>query len=92
MENANVCENCKFWIETGASDAGLVGDCRRNSPSPITLNGSSEASVRMAAWPATAEDQWCGDFEERPMETKEVLERMAMIEKMEAERKTKKAS
>jgi hypothetical protein len=26
------------------------------------------------------------------METKEVLERMAMIEKMEAERKTKKAS
>jgi hypothetical protein len=46
----------------------------------------------MAAWPATAEDQWCGDYEERPMETREVLERMAMIEKMEADRKTKKAS
>jgi hypothetical protein len=92
MENAKVCENCKFWNETGASDAGLVGDCRRNSPSPITLNGRSEASVRMAAWPATAQDQWCGDFEERPMETKEVLERMAMIEKMEADRKTKKAT
>ena len=92
MEKATVCENCKFWNETGASDAGLVGECRRNSPSPITLNGTADASVRMAAWPATAESQWCGDYEERPMETKEVLERMAMIEKMESERKTKKAS
>ena len=92
MEKATVCENCKFWNETGASDAGLVGECRRNSPSPITLNGTADASVRMAAWPATAENQWCGDYEERPMETKEVLKRMAMIEKMESERKTKKAS
>jgi len=43
----------------------------------------------MAAWPTTAQDQWCGDNEDRPMETKEVLERMAMIEQLEAKRKTK---
>ena len=90
MEKISVCEDCKFWNETGGTDAGLVGECHRNSPFPITLNGSSDASVRMAAWPTTAQDQWCGDYEKRPMETKEVQERMAMIEKMEAERKSKK--
>lgn len=89
MAKATVCENCKSWYETGGTDEGLVGECRRNSPTPITLNGSSDSSVRMAAWPTTAQEQWCGDYEDRPMETREVLERMAMIEQMEAKRKTK---
>lgn len=91
METTNVCESCKFWNETGGTDEGLVGECRRNSPSPKTLEGAGGAKIRYAAWPAVSQDQWCGDFEERPMETKEVLERMAMIEKMESERKAKKA-
>jgi hypothetical protein len=89
MGKATVCENCKFWVETGGTDEGLVGECRRNSPSPIISNGSTDANVRMASWPTTAEVQWCGDYEDRPMETKEVMERMAMIEQMEAKRKTK---
>lgn len=92
MGKANVCENCKFWNETGGTDEGLVGECHRNSPVPVTLNGSTDATVRMTAWPTTAQEQWCGDYEDRPMETKEVLERMAMIEKMEAKRKSKTAS
>ena len=90
MKKTTVCENCKFWIETGGTDDGLVGECRRNSPVPATLDGPADATIRFAAWPATAQHQWCGDFEKRPMETKEVVERMAMIEKMEAERKAKK--
>ncbi len=91
MEKTNVCENCKHWNETGGTDAGLVGECRRNSPLPKTLDGPADAKIRFATWPATSQDQWCGDFEQRPMETKEVLERMAIIEKMEAERKSKAA-
>ncbi len=92
MEKTNVCENCKFWHETGGTDEGLVGECWRNSPSPKTLDGAADTLIRFAAWPAVDQNQWCGDYEERPMETKEVLERMAAIEKLEAARKAKKAS
>ena len=91
MAKTNICENCKFWDETGGTD-GLVGECRRNSPSPKTLEGAPDTKIRFAAWPAVGQNQWCVDYEERPMETKEVLERMAAIEKMEAARKAKKAS
>ena len=92
MGKTNVCENCKFWNEIGGTDDGLVGECRRNSPSPKTLDGAPDTKIRFAAWPAVDQNQWCGDYEERAMETKEVLERMAAIEKLEAARKAKKSS
>ena len=92
MDNTQICENCKFWNETGGTDEGLVGECRRNSPIPTTIDGPPGTKMRFAAWPATAQSQWCGDYEERPMATREVIERMAMIEKMEADRKAKKAA
>ena len=91
MEKANACEKCRFWNETGGTDEGLVGECRRNSPSPTLVEGAVSSIIRFAAWPATSQNQWCGDFKDRPMETKEVLERVAMINKLEAERKSKKA-
>jgi hypothetical protein len=56
------------------------------------VDGAADSIIRYAAWPAVSQDQWSGDFEDRPMETKAVLERMAMIEKMESERKAKNAS
>ena len=91
MEETNVCEKCKYWHETGGTDEGLVGECRRNSPSPKTLDGAVDTIIRFAAWPAVGQTQWCGDYEKRPMETKEVLERMAAIEKMESARRAKTA-
>jgi hypothetical protein len=69
-----------------------VGECRRNAPLPKTLDGGPDTKIRFAAWPAVGQNQWCGDYEDRPMETKEVLERMAAIEKLEAARKAKNAS
>ena len=92
MEKTTVCENCKFWNETGGTDEGLIGECRRNAPSPKTLDGSPDTIIRFAAWPAVGQAQWCGEYEKRPMETKEVLKRMAAIEKLESARKAKKAS
>ena len=92
MNDTNICENCKFWNETGGTDEGLVGECRRNSPSPKTLEGPADTKMRFAAWPATSQNQWCGDYEQRPMETKEVMERMAVIQKMEADRKAKRVA
>ncbi len=84
------CENCKYWIETGGTDTGLVGECRRNSPSPILNENPANANIRYALWPVTADKQWCGDFEQRPMATKELMKRMAAIQEMESKRKGRK--
>jgi hypothetical protein len=89
MESTHVCEKCKYWIETGGTDAGLVGECHLNAPVPELIDVASSSKVRYAAWPVTADVNWCGQFEERPMATQEVLARMAAIEKLEAERRAK---
>ena len=91
MSAAGHCEDCKFWIETGGTDAGLVGECRRNAPAPILKEKPADSNFRYAHWPVTADKQWCGDFEKRPMATRELMERMALIEKMESKRKGHKA-
>jgi hypothetical protein len=89
MDEARTCEKCTYWHETGGTDDGMVGECRRNAPSPELIDSSSTSTVRYAVWPVTADRDWCGRFEERPMANTEVLARVAMIEKLEAERKAK---
>ena len=89
MEQVKICEKCMYWIETGGTDDGMVGECRRNAPLPALIDSSSTSNVHYAVWPVTADRDWCGRFEERPMANTEVLARVAMIEKAEAERKAK---
>lgn len=87
MEETQICEKCKYWVETGGTDDGLVGECRRNAPLPELIDAASTSTIRYAIWPVTKDKDWCGRFEERPMATQEVLARVAMIQKMEADRK-----
>jgi len=89
MEEIQICEKCKYWVETGGTDSGLVGECHRNAPQPELIDAASTVTIRYAVWPVTADRNWCGKFEERPMATQEVLARVAMIQKMEADRKSK---
>ncbi|HSO62710.1 MAG TPA: hypothetical protein VLR50_16890 [Desulfobacterales bacterium] len=89
MEEIQVCEKCKYWAETGGTDSGLVGECHCNAPQPALIDAASTANIRYAVWPVTADRNWCGKYEERPMASKELLARVAMIEKLEAERKAK---
>jgi hypothetical protein len=89
MEENQICEKCKYWLETGGTDAGLVGECHRNAPYPELIDAACTANIRYAVWPVTADKNWCGKFEDRPMATSEVLAQMAMIEKMEAARRGK---
>jgi hypothetical protein len=89
MAESQVCEQCKYWIETGGTDTGLVGECHRNAPAPELIDAAASSRVRYAVWPVTADKDWCGGFEERPMASTEILARVAMIEKLEAERKGK---
>jgi len=80
MEETQVCEKCKYWTETGGTDSGLVGECHRNAPQPQLIDAASTANIRYAIWPVTADRDWCGKYEERPMASKELLARVAMIE------------
>jgi hypothetical protein len=89
MNEGQLCEKCKYWAETGGTDAGTVEECHRNAPQPGLIDACSTATMRYAVWPVTADKNWCGKFEERPMPTQEVLARVEMIRKMEAERKSK---
>jgi hypothetical protein len=89
MEETQICEKCKYWTETGGTDSGLVGECHRNAPQPELIDAASTANIRYAVWPVTADSNWCGKYEERPMASTELLARVAMIEKLEAERKAK---
>ena len=89
MEETQICEKCKYWVETGGTDNGLVGECHRNAPHPALIDAASSVTIRYAVWPVTADGNWCGKFEERPMATQEVLARVAVIQKMEADRKGK---
>jgi len=47
------CKLCEFW-KTEEFDQG-TGECRRNAP-VINLEQSQ------GAWPATQDEEWCGDF------------------------------
>jgi hypothetical protein len=87
MEETQTCEKCTYWVETGGTDEGLVGECHRNAPHPELIDVASTSKIRYAVWPVTADRNWCGKFEERPMATQEVLARVALIQKMEADRK-----
>lgn len=87
MANPDGCGKCQFWLQTGATDAGLVGECRRNPPLPQLTESAATSKMFFAVWPSTLEGQWCGAFEDRAMDNDELLERMAIIEQMEKERK-----
>jgi len=89
MEKDQACEKCKYWMETGGTDSGLVGECHCNAPQPELIDASTTSNLRYAVWPVTADKNWCGKFEEIPMPTQEVMARLEMIQKMEAERKSK---
>jgi hypothetical protein len=87
MANQNECGKCQFWLQTGATDDGLVGECHRKPPSPRLFEPPAGSKMVFAVWPSTMEGQWCGAFEERAMDNTELLERMAVIEQMEKQRK-----
>lgn len=54
------CKDCRFWDETsqGSTTRLREGRCRRHAPQPAqshVLEG--EGTI----WPATFEDDWCGE-------------------------------
>jgi hypothetical protein len=66
------CRRCRFWAcrITSVGD-WWAADCLRHAP--IGLKDRGEAAIeqqtgnlRLAIWPTTRANDWCGDFEPRP--------------------------
>jgi len=87
MGTKGICKNCKYWEQTGATDDGFVGECRRNAPLPGLSDTAPVGLMKFAVWPTTGDGQWCADFATRPLSDEKALEKLAMIEQLEAQRK-----
>ena len=71
---SRLCQDCRFWA-AALSVYGLkmvegFGECRRRAPVGPVNYGISRGKVRevgiISAFPPTAKDDWCGEFEETP--------------------------
>jgi hypothetical protein len=69
------CRNCTNWlgidehldrIDPATSGQKVqIGQCRRYAPKPKAPAGANGASNGDAAWPRTASDDWCGEWDPR---------------------------
>lgn len=65
------CKKCRFWKEFGKmtfeKERKSAGFCRKLSPRSISVSlGSFKDSLRYR-FPVSAADDWCGQFEKRPI-------------------------
>ncbi|MBL8793226.1 MAG: hypothetical protein JNM56_04925 [Planctomycetia bacterium] len=61
MELKKVCQNCRYW-KPDQQLGGVVGECRRRSPLPLTAPEDALEAV-YGHWPRTADVDFCGEFE-----------------------------
>ena len=54
------CKDCIFWDIThaGTLTKAREGRCRRHAPTPMSESIDQEAGT---IWPATFDDDWCGE-------------------------------
>lgn len=65
VTEAEVCASCRFWAE----EAHL---CRRHAPMPVLGELQRGSDELHAHWPATDDEDWCGEYE--PLLTEEEIE------------------
>ena len=58
------CKDCAYWDEMGQGSATKMreGRCRRHAPHPLQSDGQEGDGT---IWPATFEDDWCGEASSR---------------------------
>lgn len=73
------CWECRYWSPGGNFFGEPMGECRRNAPIAVAdarnewlitkeeanILGQQEYEWRVASWPRTMHDYWCGQFEPR---------------------------
>lgn len=58
------CKECRFWdvMHDRISTKAQEGRCRRHAPHPeAPLDSSAMGFDLGAVWPATFDDDWCGE-------------------------------
>lgn len=65
------CETCRFWAYS--PDELGVGECRIRAPIAQVINPDDMPHAGIGWWPATQDDDWCGEHSRREaeVETKE---------------------
>lgn len=58
-----LCSNCKFWQKIGEMPGrpGQWGLCRRHAPQAQV---TPQETFQHTAWPPTAENEWCGEYQQ----------------------------
>jgi hypothetical protein len=62
MNQYQICGCCLFFKRF---DSENFGECRRNSPMPLTRHVDEEKwqeGFAVTEWPVTHEDEFCGEF------------------------------
>lgn len=63
------CDGCKFFKPSGPD--GYEGECRRHAPR-ATLNprtaADGDVKRQLVYWPEITADEWCGEFEAKPIQ------------------------
>jgi hypothetical protein len=58
------CKECRFWdlVHDSIATKAQEGRCRRHAPHPHILSEASAVMTdRGTIWPATFDDDWCGE-------------------------------
>ena len=66
------CKSCKYWKEVGKRAfekkvKKMAGQCRQLPPRLCPTSLSSEHQNIDRRFPISAEDDWCGQFDKRPL-------------------------
>lgn len=54
------CADCAHWKASASGD----GECRRHAPQLISFEVDDDVKIQ-SRFPTTAQDDWCGDFEQK---------------------------
>ena len=68
------CSDCNFYSEVAGGAPFYEGDfkrsageCRRHAPASKLAGPKFAGEMAIAHWPVVAADDWCGDFEGKPV-------------------------
>ena len=80
-----VCASCQFWQPPAEGNPNPMGQCRRYPPKPFMILAQAPGTGRIAqpgqmqqvsampmfpsAWPPSPADGWCGEYEQKKLES-----------------------
>ncbi|MGJ3243784.1 MAG: hypothetical protein ACFE0O_12650 [Opitutales bacterium] len=60
-QQTKTCASCRYWNPSATADEG---ECRRHPPQAISFKVGESVKFE-TRFPATASEDWCGEYEAR---------------------------